>query len=283
MLRRLLFSLLRILFLFVVLGLGYLFFFQHRFIYFPRPLVPAEIAEFVAGGGRPLTFQTSQGTQTAWLQPAAGGLPAERLWIVCAGNASRALDLAFLPDVSELTRDAFLFLDYPGYGNNPGTPHPDTISENLAKAVPLAAAAVGIPVAELPGKGLVFGHSLGAAVALLGAEAWGIRRGVFLTPFTSTMEMSQVVVGLPLGWLVKHRFDNRARLQSLEKREGRAWIFHGSEDEAIPVAMSRALAKEFPGTVIYNEISDGNHNELLDIAGPAIWQAMREAREQPPR
>src|SRR5690606_37042660 len=119
-----------------------------------------------------------------------------------------------------------------------------------------------------------FGHSLGSAVALMAAEEYDLRRGVLLTPFTSSMEMTKAMFGVDLGFLVWHRFDNRARLDELEKRGGaEVFVLHGSDDEAIPVAMSRDLAKEFPGTVRYTEIPGGRHNTLQATAGETIRAA----------
>jgi predicted peptidase len=88
-----------------------------------------------------------------------------------------------------------------------------------------------------------------------------------------------VVVHVPLGWLVRHRFDNRARLAALKQRGGHVWIFHGANDEAIPVWMGRALAEELGPTATYREIGDGWHNDLLDKNGTEIMQTMREARD----
>ena len=75
-------------------------------------------------------------------------------------------------------------------------------------------------------------------------------------------------------------FDNRHRLGKLAKRDGaEVFVLHGSDDEAIPVTMSRELAKEFPGIVRYAEVPGGRHNTLQDIAPEAIRAAMEKARE----
>ena len=37
------------------------------------------------------------------------------------------------------------------------------------------------------------------------------------------MEMASVVLRLPLGFLVWHRFDNREGLTAMQKHGGRAW------------------------------------------------------------
>ena len=237
------------------------------------------VARFEEAGGKRVEFQTTQGRETSWLLPAAENRPPEHFWIVCAGNASEALSLSDLQAYSGLRQDAFLFVDYPGYGVSEGSPAPETIVENLRKAVPLAAKAAGFPMSEMGTRGVVFGHSLGAAAALLAAEEFSVKRAVLLAPFTSTMEMTGVVVHLPLGWLVRHRFDNRARLGSLAKRGGHAWIFSGSDDGVVPVTMGRELSFELGRNGTFREVPGGGHNDLLEKAHDEFIQAMHDARK----
>jgi pimeloyl-ACP methyl ester carboxylesterase len=111
----------------------------------------------------------------------------------------------------------------------------------------------------------------------MGAAEFGVRGGVLLAPFTSTMDMTSEVVGLPLGFLVTHRFDNRARLTELaEKGPGRLVILHGSDDEVIPVAMGRELAAAHPEWITFRELDGGRHNTLQEDHTAEIVQAMRE-------
>jgi len=144
--------------------------------------------------------------------------------------------------------------------------------------VPAAATACGLKPGDLPAKGLVLGHSIGAAVALVAADEFGMRRAVLVSPFTSTMDMAKVMTGLPVGWLVRHRFDNRVALRALGQRGGRAWIVHGTVDEVIPVEMGRTLAREFPALVTIREVPDAGHNDIFLVAADAIAAAMAEAR-----
>ena len=264
----------------VVAGLGLLAAFQSRFIYFPQSY---QMASFLEEGGERLEFTTSQGRQTAWLHlPVEGAGPPERVWIVTAGNGSMALDFAGLPELAGLHRDAFVFLDYPGYGVCEGKPHPRTILESLGAVGPLITERCQLPAGGLATKGIVFGHSLGAAVALMAAEEFGIRRAVLLAPFTSTMDMGRAMTGLPLGFLVSHRFDNTARLAELTARgPGKVIILHGSDDEVIPVEMSRSLAAGQPKTVRLREIRGGRHNTIQQTHAAEVAAALREISGDP--
>ena len=191
-----------------------------------------------------------------------------------------ALDFAGLPELAGLRQDAFVFFDYPGYGICDGKPHPRTIQESLRAVGPLITERCQLPAGGLATRGIVFGHSLGAAVALMAAEEYGIRRAVLLAPFTSTMDLSRELFKVPLRWLVTHRFDNRAGLASLGQRGGHAWVFHGTDDEVIPLRMARLLTSEAGPTANFEEIPGGRHNNLLESGFRPIGAAMQAARKE---
>ena len=262
----------------VLAGLGILSACQSRFIYFPNPYPPEQITAFLQEGGERIDFTTGEGKQTAWLRRPAGGVAPDRVWIVTAGNGSVALDFAGLPEQSGISRDAFVFFDYPGYGLCQGKPHPRAIRESLRVAGPLITERCQLAAGGLAGRGIVWGHSLGAAVALIATEEYGIRRAILLSPFTSTMDMTKVAFGVPLGFLVTHRFDNETGLADLVKRGGQAWILHGADDEVIPVAMGRQLAAGSGSAVEFQEIPAARHNTLMQDAPGAITAAMEAAR-----
>ena len=261
-----------------IAGMGLLAVFQSRFLYFPNTYAPEHTAAFLESGGERLEFTTSQGSQTAWLRrPAQDAVPG-RVWIVTAGNGSIALDFDRLPEQSGMLQDAFVFIDYPGYGLCQGKPHPSTIKESLQALGPLISERCKLAPGGLAAKGIVWGHSLGAAVALMAAEEYGIRSAVLLSPFTSTMDMTKTVFGVPLGFIVTHRFDNEPNLAGLIKRQGKAWILHGSADEVIPVRMGKQLADSGGAAVHFQEIPGARHNTLMREALRPIVQAMESAR-----
>jgi hypothetical protein len=253
---------------------------QSRLIYFPSPYHGSEIESFGKRGGLRLDYTTGEGRQSAWLIPPRDGKPVDRFWIVCGGNAARALDYEMLCRDLPFAGDAFLLFDYPGYGACEGSSHPSRIRESLRTVIPLAAEKLNLATGELSARGCVLGQSLGAAAALMAVEEFKLRRAVLCSPFTSTMDMTRVMFRVPLGFLVRHRFDNRAGLAALQKYGGRAWLLHGTDDTIIPAEMSRTLAREFPATVTLTEVSGADHNDLLDSAMPQITGMMAAARRE---
>ena len=252
---------------------------QAKMIYFPRPYGAETTARWeLSTHGKRIDYQTSQGKQRAFLQ---GNLKTPRnLWIFCGGNGTVALDWSDWLLEHAPKEDAWLLVDFPGYGDCEGAPNPSRTRESLKAAVPLALTEIGRSGDTDPKRLRFFGHSLGAAASLLAATDFKIQKGVLLAPFTSTMDMSRHVTGLPIGFLVWHRFDNAARLNELSKRgPGLVIILHGTDDESIPVSMSRKLAEREPGVVRLREIPQGRHNSVQETNAKDLADALREVGE----
>jgi len=248
-------------------------------LYHPRPYGVADISRFQAKGGQRLNYKTEQGAQAAWLiLPAAGGAP-EKLWIVCPGNGTLALEMAPLCRADVFQHDACLLVDYPGYGACAGEPSPDGIRANLKAATLLAARTLHLDANQLPQKVCALGHSLGAAAALLAVQEFKLRVAVLCAPFTSTQEMAQRRFHTQRQLPIQHPFNNREGLAALERAHGHAWILHGVADSAIPVDMSQALAREFPKTVTLKTIPGAGHNDFFGATAKDLWAAVAEARK----
>ena len=249
---------------------------QSRLIYHPNPYQAEHESILRSAHGERLRFETSQGSQTAFFIPphtSAPGLP-QTVWLCFAGNGSLALDwLEYTDEWDE--HFAFLLIDYPSYGDCEGSPNPARIRESSKAAVAALARHLSTSLAELQPRLAVLGHSLGSAAALMAADDLDLRRGVLLSPFTSMTDMGRIVLGWPLCHLNRHRFDNRKTLDHVASRAGaRIAIFHGVEDEVIPLRMGRELAAAHPQSVTFHAVPGGHHNDLLRLISPQIGQAM---------
>ncbi len=251
---------------------------QSRLIYFPNPYRAAHESLLRAAKGERVRFSTSQGSQTAFYIPpraSAAGLP-QTVWLCFAGNGSLALNWLQVTDEWD-GRFAYLLVDYPSYGECAGTPNPATIRESAKAAMEALARHLHTSQAELQPRLAVLGHSLGSAAALMAADDLDIRRGVLLSPFTTMTDMGRIVLGWPLCYLNRHRFNNLKTLGHVASRAGaRFVIFHGAEDEVIPVRMGRELAAAHPQAVTFHEVPGGHHNDLLSLISPQIGRTMAE-------
>lgn len=251
-----------------------LWWFQAKLIYHPRPYA-ADMLQRLPTGLAPLVVETRQGTQSGFYRRPRVEIPLPaRIWLMFNGNAAQALDWTSFIAGHPRDDEAFLLVDYPGYGACAGQPSPVAILDSCDALVEALARLHNVDVDVLRPRIAVLGHSLGCAAALQYAAKRGAERIVLIAPFTSLMAMARRVVGWPLCLVLTHRFDNRARLAAIAATGlPPTTIIHGDADEVIPIAMSRALAAEFPGIVL-NEVKDGDHNGVVDIAEPLIHAAM---------
>jgi len=247
---------------------------QSKLIYMPRAYPPDAVASWQKNTqGRPIDFTTSQGKQRAFLQ---GNLSSPRnLWVVCGGNATLALEWSPWLRSDAPAEDAWLLVDFPGYGDSEGSPNPRRIRETFKAVLPIASESVGLTTTPDPSRLRFFGHSLGAAACLIAASEFDIRDGVLMSPFTSTMDMSRLVVGVPLGFLVTHRFDNTARLDEiLAGGAADITILHGTHDAVIPFEMGRALTEGRGENVRFIAIEGAGHNDISIHHSDALAQAL---------
>ncbi|WP_395739540.1 alpha/beta fold hydrolase [Prosthecobacter sp.] len=250
---------------------------QSRLIYFPNPYRAEYETALRKAKGERIRYTTSQGAQTAFYipphSPPSSGLP-QTIWLCFAGNGSLALDwLRHTPGWD--VHHAYLLIDYPSYGECEGEPTPDRIRESGKAAVAALAAHLQTTPADMHPRLAVLGHSLGSAAALMAADDLDVRRGVLLSPFTTMTDMGRIVLGWPLCHLNRHRFDNQKALGHVAARPGaRFVIFHGGDDEVIPVRMGRELSQAHPQVVTFHEIPGGHHNDLLETDAPLIGRAM---------
>jgi alpha-beta hydrolase superfamily lysophospholipase len=252
---------------------------EKQVLYHPRKYDPAVILKFAERGGKRIDYKTGQGAQSAWLIPAVKSEAAGKLWVICGGNGSLAMELEGLCRRLNFSSDSFLLVDYPGYGECKGEPSPAGIRENLKTAVPLVAKQLNIDPLQIPQRVCAFGHSLGCAAALLAVDEFKLRAAVLCAPFTSTMEMAHERFKVPLDFPFQHKFDNRTGMAVLSQNGGHAWILHGDADEVIPVTMSQTLAKEFAETVKLKVVPSGRHSDIFKLAAKEFLQAMTDARK----
>lgn len=230
---------------------------------------------------RTIEYPTSAGRQVSYYLAPRGGdasdpRPPERLYILCGGNASLALDWLAMLEQSPSTTTGYLMFEYPGYGRCEGKPTRARIVESL-RALPAALDEQLGGEGWRDGLGLV-GHSLGSAAALEFAVLQPVRRLILISPFTSMKAMAARTVGRPLNELVLDRFDSRARLRELLARDDppAVWIVHGDRDRVVPVEMGRELAALGPEHVAYREVAGGDHNFILDAIQPELLERMGE-------
>jgi pimeloyl-ACP methyl ester carboxylesterase len=239
---------------------------QDRFIYFPLRYSTADLREAQTLGAQEVKFQTSQGRQTAFFwRGESSDLGPQVVWLLFGGNGDSALAWLGLIRAFSDPRSGYLLIDYPGYGICQGSPNPKTILANAECALQVLLETNGW---KLSGQALgVLGHSLGGAAALQFAANHPVGKILIVSTFTTMSAMVRAQIHLPLGRLLRHRFDNITALKAIlsQNEVPEISIFHGQADEIIPPKMGRALADLDPNQIKYFEIPGASHNDILQM------------------
>jgi uncharacterized protein len=252
-------------------ALSILYFRQHSMIYHPRPY-DESYAYALPADGVEINYSAGAVKCSAYYLPGAKASP-KRIWLAFCGNGSLALDWTTILRDYPWNGDAFLLIDYPGYRKNGGYA---TIASTRASAqAALKALTERLQINEDQLRLCAIGHSLGAAVALDFAARHNVERVVLIAPFTTLREEAATMVG---GWIARlliESYDNRANLAETMKRNPNAQvaIFHGTEDNVIPVRMGRELAREFPFAEFF-AVKNADHVSVLNHGHDKIIQWM---------
>jgi hypothetical protein len=158
---------------------------------------------------------------------------------------------------------ASVVVEYPGYGDSDGSPG----VEQFLAAAEVAAAFGGERARAIGGPLLAGGTSLGSFPAVHLA-ATGRADRLFLRAPPSTLEAAarRHYPWLPVGWLLRHRFDNLARAGLVRCP---TFVLHGDRDSIVPMALGAELARAFAGPCEFVAAEGYDHNDLpCHASGP---------------
>jgi uncharacterized protein len=259
-----------ILILFVSLSI--LYFRQHSLVYHPRSYDDNYVYALPADGEE-IHYAVGAAKFTAYFIPGAKPLP-NRIWVAFCGNGSLALDWTSILRDYPWNGDAFLLIDYPGYGKNGG--YATIASTRASVDAALEVLTQKLQTDEKHLKLCTIGHSLGSAVALDFSARHDVERVVLIAPFTTLREEAATIFGGWLSHLLIESYDNRANLAETRKRnpDSSIAIFHGTGDEVIPVRMGRELANKFP-FVNFFAVENADHVSVLNHGHDKIIEWMQ--------
>lgn len=237
---------------------------QRRLIYLPSADAGAPPA-----GVQEAVLHTEDGLALGawWVAPAAPGRG--RAVLVLPGNAGdRSLRL---PLGRALAAEGFgvLLLDYRGYGGNPGSPSEEGLAADARAAHRYLAERRDAPAP------VVFGESLGAAVAVRLATERPVSALVLRSPFVSLAEVAAEHYPLPAALA---RVLLRDRFPVAEHAAGTSvpvTVVLGDRDAIVPPAQSRAVAAAASAELVV--VAGAGHNDAALNTGPAVVDAVVRA------
>jgi len=213
---------------------GLLYLLQRRLIYRPdrpersRPVL-GPLAEL---GVREIAFATADGLELfSWYRPPPANAP---VILYCHGNGGhigyRAGRLGRFVEAGY----GALMLEYRGYGGNPGRPTEQGLYADGAAALAFLGRE-GIARERI----VVYGESLGGAVAVRLALACRPGALVLECPFTSLVDIGRLRFPfVPVRLLLRDRFE---LISAVGGVAAPVLVLHGERDGIVPVACGRAV------------------------------------------
>ena len=248
---------------------------ERKLIYFPQrghDLVPRDLGLAFDD----LTLTAEDGVRIhAWYLPP----PGEARWTVLlahgnGGNISHRLDRTLF--LQSKLGAAVLLFDYRGYGRSEGSPDEEGTYRDARAAHRWLVEEKRVPQERL----VLFGESLGSAVALDLALSRPCRALVLESPFASVPAMARAVYPfLPLSALVRTRYENEAKAPRLRVP---LLVLHGERDEIVPFAQGRRVFAAAPEPKRFYAIPGAGHNDTYLVGGDAYWDAVRDFLETLP-
>jgi pimeloyl-ACP methyl ester carboxylesterase len=246
----------------IVLGVcGAAWLAQERLIFFPQPLTTAQLPARAA----PLEVVAADGTRLrGWL--VKGTVTPAPAVLYFGGNAEEVSWT--LADARWPREWTIVGVNYRGYGASEGAPGETALA---ADALAIYDALAGREDID-PRRIVVFGRSLGTAVAARLASERPVAGAILASPYDSLTAVGKLhYPWLPVSLLLRHRFDARSYGQ---RNSMPLLAIVGEFDSIIPLERSQALFDAWAGPKTLQVVPRADHNDLG--AYDAFWNGVAQ-------
>lgn len=230
---------------------------QDKLLHFPEQ---AKLAAYLADARRDGLAAWPDANDIRGLVREPAG-PVRATVVLFHGNAGHAGHRAAYADFLAPLGYRVILAEYPGYGPRPGTP-------GEAALVADAVATLRLVRQRHPGRLILAGESLGAGVAAAAGEAADAL--LLITPWdTLTAVARHHYPWLPVGLLLRDRYDSAARLRSFARP---VLVVAAERDTIIPPRHALALHEALSSPRKLVMVPAAGHNDWLERTGSAWWQ-----------
>ena len=240
-----------------LLVLAYLYVFQRQLLYFPDRSRP-QLGLLTRLGVREVSLTTADGLSLlSWYLPPREGRPIVAYFHGNGGNIGHRAER-----IERFSREGYgvLLVEYRGYGGNPGAPTQTGLFDDAQAAGDfLQREGIG------GGRLVLYGESLGSAVAVHLAATQQVAGLVLESPFTSAAALAQYHYPyVPAALLIWDRFDSLSRIGEVKAP---ILVLHGGRDRIVPDSFSRALLAAAPEPKESWFAADAGHEDLAGFGG----------------
>jgi uncharacterized protein len=185
-----------------------------------------------------------------------------------AGNISHRVDNLKL--LHELVKVNVFIFDYRGYGRSEGRPSEEGTYLDGEAAFEAIAQKIGD---ESRQKMILFGRSLGAAIAAEMATRLPSQALILESPFISIAEMARVIFPfIPIGPFLRTQYDVR---QKIKKIKVPLLVLHGDRDEIVPFEHGKIVFDAAPEPKTFFTIAGAAHNDTYMVGGEIYFRQLK--------
>lgn len=162
-----------------------------------------------------------------------------------------------------------LAVDYRGYGRSEGKPDEAGVYRDADAAYDYLTGQRHFRAQDI----VIYGHSLGGAVAVNLASRRPCGGLIVQSSFTSARAMARRMFAIPLiEYAVKSRFDSLERIRDVHAP---ILIVHGTRDSVVPFAMGQELFTAAPESKRFFPVQGAGHNNLIEVGGEDYLACLR--------
>lgn len=251
-----------------IVALAILLAIEDRLIYHPRSAKERWQPSPAGRAVEDVKLQTDAGTQihARWFPcPDAAGAV-----LIChsrGGNLSTEISDAELDGWHRQIKTSVLIVDYPGYGRSAGRPSEPGCYEAARAAHLWLTETKGIASDDM----LIYGRSLGSAVAVDLASRVPHRALILVSPFPSLPAVaSSLVPILPARLLMRNRFPSAEKIRCCSSP---VFILHGTADRQVPFVLGKQLFEQAKEPKQLMVVEGGDHGNCVR---PEFFSALRQ-------
>ena len=253
---------------------------ESRLLYAPGPPGPLAPPPLHLGlAPERVEFSAADGvTLVAWVMRAPAAERAGRWLLICHGNAGNLAEAGRPEHYAGLRALglSLLAFDYRGYGESGGTPTEAGLYRDADAAYRYLREVLGVP----PERIVLFGHSLGSAVAVELATRVPAAGLVLDGALSSVPDRAQELYPLlPVRWIARSRY---ASIERIGRVRIPKLFLHARADDVVPIAHGRRLYDAAPPPKTFVPLA-GGHGDAFEVDSAAYFGAIaRFLKDLPP-